>query len=306
MITDRPGAAPRPAASRVLLAVATAFALLGMLTTWVNVQLLDTDEWTDLSRDLLADEEIQEQLSNRIVDVFTANVAVGGAIDGAGGGLEGAARDPLANGVAQALASPDVQTAWVQANETVHQQFVTSVRSDPGDLPSPDGDLTIELRPLVVSVGESLDVPSGLLDQIPQDAASFVVLDEATLGAAQTTVRLMDLMRWVPVIVALALYGLAIAAAGPGRRVWAVRGVGWSIVVTASVVLLIRRFAGSLVVPVLVETPGDEALAIRTIDISTRLLSEIGRTVLLLGVLLVVCTWLLDLARGATSGRGRG
>jgi hypothetical protein len=60
------------------------------------------------------------------------------------------------------------------------------------------------------------------------------------------------------------------------------------------------------VVPVLVETPRDEALAIRTIDVSTRLLSEIGRTVLWFGVLLVVFTWLLDLARATASGRSRG
>ncbi len=300
----------RPLATRVLLVVATVIALIGTLTTWVNIQLLDTDEWTELSRELLADEEIQQALSERIVDVIYTNVPVGEAIDdalpdaisGVGGFLAGAVRDPLTDSVERALGSDRVQNAWVEANAVVHERFVNVMRGDTSDLVSTDGDLTIELRPLIIDVGQSLGLPDGLLDRIPDDVGSFVVLDESVLDALQTTVRLADLARWVPVILAVVLYAVAVFLAA-GARTWAMRGVGWSLVIVAAIVLLIRRLSATLVVPILVKRPENEGVGVATIDISTRLLSEIGRTLLWFGVLIVLVTALLGAGRRATAVR---
>lgn len=301
----------RSIATRVLLVVATVFALIGTLTTWVNIQLLDTDEWVELSGDLLANEDIQEALSEKIVDVVYTNVSIGDAIndelpealDGIGGFLAGAVRDPLTDGVRRALGSEAVREAWEQANRVIHERFVAIMRGDTSDLVSTDGDLSIELRPLVINVGESLGLPSGLLDRIPEDAGSFVILDEDALDAMQTTVRLADLMRWVPVIIAVVLYAAAVALAGRGSRVWATRGVGWGLLATAVIVLLIRRLSATLVVPILVQNPQNDDIGVQTIDISTRLLSEVGRTVLWFALLILIVTAILGTGRRGTAVR---
>jgi hypothetical protein len=64
----------------VLIVVATLVAFLAIFALWANRQLLDTDNWTDTSTQLLEDDDVKEQLSIFLVGELYANVDVTGRV----------------------------------------------------------------------------------------------------------------------------------------------------------------------------------------------------------------------------------
>ena len=52
----------------VLIVVATLVAIVSALTTWVQTQALDTDEWVEASTEVLADDDVQAALATYLVD----------------------------------------------------------------------------------------------------------------------------------------------------------------------------------------------------------------------------------------------
>ena len=57
----------------VLITLATVLALLAIFALWANRQLLDTENWTETSSELLEDEAIQGQIAVALADRLYAN-----------------------------------------------------------------------------------------------------------------------------------------------------------------------------------------------------------------------------------------
>src|SRR5262245_65676594 len=123
---------------RILVVAATALAFLAIFTSWVDRQLLDTNEWVDTSGRLLEDKEISDAVATYAVDELYANVDVSAVIK------QRLPRDlqqfssPVAAGVRQfatqaaqqAIQSPRVQQPWRDANRIAHEQLVSILKGN--------------------------------------------------------------------------------------------------------------------------------------------------------------------------------
>src|ERR1700710_1386894 len=66
--------------ARILVVLATIVAFLAILAIWVNRQLLNTDNWTTTSSELLEQPQIRTQLAAYLVDQLYANVDISGEL----------------------------------------------------------------------------------------------------------------------------------------------------------------------------------------------------------------------------------
>jgi hypothetical protein len=74
MASDRPGR--RRLLPLTLITVGSLLAFLAIFAIWANRQLLDTDNWTETSSEMLENDEIRAQLSIYLIDELYSNVNV--------------------------------------------------------------------------------------------------------------------------------------------------------------------------------------------------------------------------------------
>src|SRR5215208_4346723 len=109
-----------------LITVGSVLALLAIFALWANRQLLDTDNWTETSSELLEHEEIRGQLAIFLVDQLYANVdvqlerAAPPRLDPLTGPAAGALRNVAVRGMDELLARPRAQAIWEEANRRAH------------------------------------------------------------------------------------------------------------------------------------------------------------------------------------------
>ena len=117
---------------RFITILAGFITVLAILSTWVDRQVFDTQEWGDTSLKLLQNPEIQKQVATYAVDELYANVDVQGELeknlndinknlgDTLAGPLAGAARQGADSLALRALSNDKVQSAWKSANVAAH------------------------------------------------------------------------------------------------------------------------------------------------------------------------------------------
>ncbi|HNC06462.1 MAG TPA: hypothetical protein PLS38_09180, partial [Solirubrobacterales bacterium] len=66
---------------RFITILAGFITVLAILSTWVDRQVFDTQEWGDTSLKLLQNPEIQKQVATYAVDELSANVDVQGELE---------------------------------------------------------------------------------------------------------------------------------------------------------------------------------------------------------------------------------
>ena len=109
---------------RVLVFLASFLAFLAIFTSWVDRQVLDTDEWVDTSGRLLEDKEISDAIALYAVDQLYANVDVARSLkkrlpddlQPVSGPVSAGIREFATRAAERALQSPRVQAVWQDAN----------------------------------------------------------------------------------------------------------------------------------------------------------------------------------------------
>ena len=307
-------ASDRPARHRVLpltlITVGSVLAFLAIFAVWANRQLLDTDNWTETSSELLENDEIRAQLSIFLVDELFANVDVQAELaDAAPPQLEGLAAQaagalrPLAvRGVNEVLARPRAQAAWEEANRRAHRRLLQVVEDGGGSTVSTaGGDVTLNLGQLLQSISEQLGVGQRVVDQLPADAAQLKVLKSDDLELAQDAVRFLKALAIVLVLLALGLLALGVYLAQGWRRE-ALRACGIGLILAGAAALVARSAAGGAVVG-LAETAAVEPALGETWSISTSLLTEAATATLMYGIVVVFAAWLAGPTAWATATR---
>lgn len=306
---DRPPSGhPRWAAA--LLVLATIVTLLAVFSIWANRQALNTDEWVNTSDRLLANEQVEERLAAFIAEQVFAHVDVQAKLEealpprlaplasAAAGGLQG-----LAPQVAErVLEAPRTQELWSAANRKAHEALLDVLNGGSGNLSTEGGTVTLELRPLVEKVGERVGV-SELGAKLPADAGRITILHSDELSTAQKLVKLVRRLPIVLTLLALALYGLAIFLAGPGRRRRALRSVGVGFVVAGVLALVLRGLGGDYVVGDLVKADTVRPAAEAVWGIGTSLLVTVASSAIAFGVLVFLAAWLAGPTGPATALR---
>lgn len=293
---------------RALIAVASIVAVLAATTTWVKRQALDTDNWVAASDEVLADPDVRAALAQFIVNELYQAVDVEAELaglmpedfEGLAGPVSAALRQPAVEAVDYLLGTSQVQTLWSDANRRAHALLVAVLEDDLAVVSTADGAVTLELGPLVRQLGEQLGLSSDVLDRIPDDAGNIVIAESGELDTAQQAVALTRALSVWLLVVVVGLYALAVYLAGDRRR--ALRSVGWALLASSLVLLLVRRLTLAYVLS-LVDDPGNEAPVRAVFFIASALLAQIAWAGVAYAVVLVLGAVYAGPSRAATSVR---
>ena len=294
----------------LLIVVATAVAMSATLNSWLDRQVLETDEWVEVSDRLLDDEDIRDALATFLVAELFREIDVADGLEqllpDAVGGLAGplaATLEGNAVGVAdRLLASSAVSTAWTELNQRAHSRFVAILRDEtPDSISTADGTVVFDAGVLVTRLGERLGLPDRVLDRIPEDAGTFVVFESDQLDAMQQVVAVVDVMSVYLFVVVIVLYALAVWLAGD-RRV-ALRNVGVALTVGGVLLLVARRITVRLATEQLAEASDVRSASNAIVTIATNLLDELAWAGVALGVVVALYAVVIGPSRPAVVTR---
>jgi hypothetical protein len=281
----------------VLLVLGTVVVLVGSLTLWVKRQALDTDSWVSTSSELLEDDDVRGALSIYIVDELYANLDPAGTLEdqlpenlqGLAGPLAGALRQPAVEAVDRFLQRPRVQDLWANANRAAHEALLRILEDETREgVSTAGGAVTLDLRTLVVRIGEELGFGEQLESRLPESAGQITVLRSDQLEAAQTGVKAIKLLSWVIIFVALALFAGAVYLARKRREM--LRNVGAALLLVGILLLVIRRAVGNYIVDALASGESVRDAVGSTWVIGTDLLAEVAWAIVIYGLVLLIGT----------------
>jgi hypothetical protein len=293
-----------------LLVLASVLAVVSILTTWVERQMLDDHAWRTATTDVIQDPQVQAALSTYLVNQLYDRIDVGAALQQRlpsnlkplGPPIAGALRDPAERGVETLLQRPRLQQVWIGASAVAHEKLVNVLENKTGfGISTGSGVVTLNLHDLIVELGLDLGLPADALARVPPNAGVITLMSSKQLAAVQDGVRIVRILSvWLLVLV-LAMYGLAIYLAR-GMRRETLRNVGWALVLVGLVVVVVRRLLGNYIVDSLA-SPGYDASTHRLWLIGTSILGQIGAATILYGVVVVIAAVLAGPTRAATSAR---
>jgi len=294
-----------------LVVVATLLLFVSAMTVWTKRQLLDNDAWTSSSAKLLADDEIRATISARVVDLLYQQVDVSAQLQerlppqakGAAPVIAGAVQNAAVSVVNTFLSTPRAQELWKDANSRAHEAIVNVLEGkDAGPISTANGDVVLDLRPLIAQVATRLGVADRLKENASPDAGRILILRSDQLSTAQTAVKtLKALSVWLAIIV-LVMYAIAIYLAR-GKRRTILMAVGTGILISALLLFVVRRLVGNAVIDSVVKTDANKPAVRRIWLIETDLMKDIAVALLAYGLLLVIAAYLAGPGRWAVAIR---
>ena len=291
------GATGKPRLRRTAIAlvvVASILLFLGGFAVWANRQALKTDDWVETSTELLEDEEIETAVSAFLVDELFSAVDVEAELAGVLPPRLQPLAGPAASGLRElagrislrALQNPKVQQLWANANRAAHDQLLAVVEGDDeGALTSTDGVVTLDLKMLIEQVGAQVGID--VAGKLPAEIGTIEILRSDEISAAQDAVKVLKALAYGLILLALAIYALAIWLAR-GRRRETVRAIGFGWIVVGIAILVVRELAGNALVEQLSSTAGVEPAVNATWTIGTSLLSASAGALIGYGVVVVI------------------
>ena len=298
-----------------LIVVATVLGFLAIFALWANRQLLNTDNWTETSSNLLNNDRIRSQVADFIIDEVYANVDVQAELEQ---GFEEVLRPATATALAGPAASglqtlaeqrldillqrPIPQRLWEEANRRAHRRLLQVLEGDGDVVGTSGGEVSLDLKSLFDQTQQSAGIGGRIADKLPDSAAQIVILRSDQLKFAQDLTQALKTIAWVLLILSLGLFALAVYLARGWRRE-ALRAVGIGFLFAGALALIARRLAGNAVVDALATTESVRPAAQAAWDISTALLVQAATATLLYGVAFVVGAWLAGPTRWAVAVR---
>jgi hypothetical protein len=295
----------------VLIVLAGLIGLVSALTVWAKRQALETDKWVATSTRLLEDDEIRGALSLYLVDQLYTNVDVAAELEARlrpelkplAAPLAGGLRELSVRAADNLLSRPAVQTLWREANRRAHEAFIAIVEDKGEFLQTGEGDVVLDLRPLVEQVAARVGLSEERVEErLGPDAGRIVIMEADQLGTIQTIVELIRKLSIFLAIAILVLFALAVYLA-EGRRRETLRAVGITFVVVGALLLVIRRLAGNWIVDALASGEPIRDSASNAWYIGTDLLAGIAWTAIAYGAIVILAAWIAGPSRWAMSVR---
>lgn len=290
--TPKPLSRKRRIVIWALVILATVLALVSILTTWVNRQMLDNTAWNKATTQVIQDPQVQSALGGFMVNQLYENIDVAQALQqqlppalkGLAPQLAGALQGPAERAVTLLLQRPRVQDTFIQASALAHEKLVNVLEDKTGHgISTGNGVVTLNAHELVVNVGEQLGLSPDALAQLPNKAGTITLMTSDQLGAAQSGVKAVHVLSVWLLVGVLVLYGLAIYLARGARRA-TLRNAGLGFALVGLVILVIRHLLGNYLVDSLA-SPGYQPATHRMYLIGTSVLGQIGAAVVLYGAI---------------------
>jgi hypothetical protein len=296
----------------VLIVLASVIALIAIMTVWVKRQVLDDHAWRAANTQVIENPKVQAALATYLVNQLYDNVNVEAALRQRlpsqlkplaapiAAGLE----QPLTATATRVLGRPRVQQLYVNASSVAHDKLVNVLENKTGHgISTGNGVVTLDLRQLVLQLGQRVGLPASLLDRIPASVGTITIMRSNQLAAAQKGVRAIRVLSvWLAILV-FAMYALAIYLARGARRA-ALRDVGWALIVIGLIVLIVRRATGNYAVDALA-SPTYKPTIHDVWLIGTAILGQLGYAAILYGIATVVAATIAGPTRIATAARRR-
>jgi hypothetical protein len=290
-----------------LVVVASILMLISSLTIWVKRQALDTNAWTDASGQMLANDEIRQQLSIYLVDTLFSSTDATAKIQqalpanrqGLAPIISGALQNVAIQTTERILETPKAQALWEEANRRAHKNLIAVLNGeDVRSFQTENGQVVLDLSPLVQRVSDRFGI------QASPDAGKITILHSGQLKNAQRALKAIKIGSVFLILLVLFLYGLAIYLAhGHRRRV--LRAVAASFVLVGVLVLVIQKVTGGVVVGSLIKTDAIRPAGNAAWGIGTELLRSVAYALILYGVAGLIGAWLAGPTRWATAVRRR-
>ncbi len=303
-MTDSTASAPVASRGRLILArtlvvLGLLIGAVGVLAAYVNWQVFDEDTFEETAAELVADEEIREQLAATLSQQLFANIDVKAELEaqlpedqrGLAGPLTGALRQLGDRAAYELLGRPRVQALFIASAVQSQRLAKRALADELRGVETRDGMLVLDLREAVVELGSELEFLGDVVDRLPEGVGVIELAEVDEFETAQEATELFRSIAPVLPFVALGLFAAAIALAR-GRRRRELRAVAIGFVAVGVLILVVRRVAGRIVVDELSQTTSTDEAVEHVWGILTALLADGAWTVIILGVSAFVGLWL--------------
>ena len=293
----------------LIIGITTLLLLISTMTIWMKRQLLSTDNWTRTSGQLLANDTVRGALSVKLVDLLFQQVDVAQQLksklppqlEGLAPVAAGALQNAGPRAVNALLGTAQAQAVWEQANRKMHRRLIDVLEGKPlpGHVTTSNGEVTLNLRPLLLKVADRLGVKDELNARAGPRAGVIVIMKAKQLKAAQTAVQAFHVLTSLLILVVLALFALAVYLARGARRT-ALEIVGGCIFFVGLLLLIVQRLIGNAIVDAVVKTDANKPAAHEIWGIATGLLRDVAIALVVYGLLTVLAGALAGPSRVAT------
>lgn len=311
--TDAPVPGPsrgRIIAARTLVVLGVVLVAVSVLSNWVKREALDSETFESTSQELIAHPAIQDQIAQTMVDQLYQNVDVAAQLEqklppnlqALAAPISGLAREGLDRAATELLDRPRVQTLFVAAASLSQREVAKVLEGSTTRLSTSNGDVVLDLRPLVVQLGDRFGFLGNVSTQLPPDAGRITILESDQLDTAQSLTQFLKTVAdwiWIPALLAWA----AALWLVPGRRRKEVRAIAIGWIVAGVALLVIRRVAGSYLVDNLTASDSVRPAVSAFWTILSDGLAEAAWVVVFIGVIGTLGAWLTGEGRRAVSTR---
>ncbi|HET8742087.1 MAG TPA: hypothetical protein VFM41_05645, partial [Gaiella sp.] len=301
----------RPITARALVVLGVVLVVVSLFANFVRNEALDNDTFRSTSQELIANPAIRNQIAATMVDQLYANVDVSGRLEQRlpdnlqplAAPIAGLARDALDRTARELLARPRAQAVFVDISSLAHDQVVRVLDGGGPRLETTNGAVILDLRPLVVRLGERFGFLGNLEQTLPPNAGRVTLLRSDQLETAQNLTQTLKVVAnwiWIP---ALGAWALAIWLV-PGRRRRELRAVGVGLIVAGVGILVLRALAGSYLTDNLAKSETVRPAVAAFWSILSDGLAEGAWVGIVIGVIATVGAWLTG--EGTRARRVRG
>lgn len=276
-----------------LIVLASVIGVLAATNLWVDRQALNTTDWVEASDRLLQDPEVQQRVSEYLVDELFNAIPLQNVVDGLppefqnlAGLAAGALRGPAIGAVESMVRTDEFRSLWVAANREAHTLLVTVLEGGTDVVSTTGGEVSLNLQELLSELTQRLGFSGSLVDQLPDDAGVIEIASSDRLESLQNWVTFVKWASPFLLILVIGLYGWAVYLA-EGRRRETLRSVGWAVVVVGLVILIGRRIGTEALVSQ-VDNPANRPTAAAAYAIGSELLHRMSWAAILYGVVIVL------------------
>jgi hypothetical protein len=305
-----------PSRHRILVPTLITIGLIGILlstvSAWLRDSALDSGVWGDESGQLLQKQSVRSLVAAYVVDQAVtrtdAQDRIAASLPPRLQPLAAPATAAIARFATEAtenaLALPRVQQLWVAANEQTHRQLVDFVEGKTTRLQSSNGEVQLNLAPIVANVAATLGANPQAAAQKAQSIPPITIIRSNQLSTVQTMLEWIRLLSIWPLVIGVILLAVAVYLAHGWRRE-ALRGTAVGFLLMGFFLLAARRIGGGVLVDSLVKTDSVRQAANDSYEIYTSLLRDSAMAGVAIGLVGLLGTFLAGPTRAASSLRAR-
>lgn len=296
--------------ARVLVVLGVLLAVVTIIAGYLRWQAFDGETFRGTATELIANDAIRAEIAATSVDALFTNVDVAAELENRlppdqqqlAGPISAGLRELTDRVANRLLERPRVQAVWRESVSLAHDELVDVLRNDTTVVRVEDKAVVLNLRPLVLRLGERLAFVGNLSERLPPSTGLITVMEADKLDRAQDLTNLFEAVATWIWILPLLLWGIALWLAR-GRRRIELRAIALGLVVAGVLVLVVRSIAGSYVVDELTTTSSVEEAASEAWQIVTRLLADGAWSAIAIGLVALLGVWLAGDGRSGVASR---